>query len=59
MVGKPHQQRPDKDNFEKAFLDAVCEEDSHIWDGRETKLWSEEGAIQIIQAPDASALPSF
>ena len=41
----PHQSRPDKDNLEKAFLDAVCEEDSQIWDGRVTKLWGDEGRI--------------
>lgn len=45
MCGQPHQQRPDKDNLEKAFLDALLEEDSHIWDGRVTKLWAETGHI--------------
>lgn len=27
-VGQPHQQKPDKDNLEKALLDAVFDEDS-------------------------------
>ena len=45
--GKPHQQRPDVDNFLKAIFDAVFEEDSHIWDCRATKVWGREGQIII------------
>lgn len=47
MVGRPHQQKPDKDNLEKGFLDALCDEDEHIYDGRVTKLWSERGRIVL------------
>ncbi len=47
MNGKPHQQRPDVDNFLKAIFDAVFEEDSHIWDCRATKMWGREGQIII------------
>lgn len=47
MDGKPHQKRPDADNFWKALLDAVFEEDSHIWDARVTKVWGYEGQIKI------------
>lgn len=47
LCGQPHQQRPDKDNLEKAFLDALCESDCHVWDGRVTKAWWIKGAIQI------------
>lgn len=47
MAGKPHQTRPDKDNLEKAFLDAICKDDSHIWDGRVSKFWGYEGKIII------------
>ena len=47
MVGKPHQQKPDKDNLEKALMDAIYADDSHIWDSRVTKLWGEEGQIII------------
>ena len=47
MCGKPHQQKPDKDNLEKALLDAVFDEDSHVWDGRVTKIWGEKGQIVI------------
>ena len=47
MMYMPHQQTPDKDNLEKAFLDAVCEEDKHVWDGRVSKYWGEEGFIVL------------
>ncbi len=47
MNGKPHKQKPDKDNLEKAVLDALCEEDSYVWDGRVSKLWSYKGSIII------------
>ncbi|ROU13704.1 RusA family crossover junction endodeoxyribonuclease [Kluyvera ascorbata] len=47
MAGKPHQQKPDKDNLEKALLDAIFGEDSHIWDGRATKIWGETGKMII------------
>lgn len=47
MNGKPHQQKPDRDNLEKALLDAVFDEDCRVWDGRTTKLWGETGQIII------------
>lgn len=47
MDGKPHQSKPDKDNLEKALMDALFTDDSHIWDSRVTKLWGEEGQIII------------
>lgn len=47
MRGQPHQQRPDKDNLEKALLDAVFPEDCRVWDSRITKVWADEGAIEI------------
>ncbi len=47
MNGKPHQQKPDKDNLEKALLDAIFDDDCKIWDGRVTKLWGEVGKIVI------------
>jgi Holliday junction resolvase RusA-like endonuclease len=47
----PHQSRPDKDNLEKAFLDALLAEDCRVWDGRVTKLWidAEQGMIEIYR----------
>ncbi len=47
MIMQAHQTRPDKDNLEKALLDAIFEEDSHVWDGRVTKIWGTEGCIKI------------
>jgi Holliday junction resolvase RusA-like endonuclease len=47
MNGKPHRQTPDKDNLEKALLDALYDDDSHVWDGRITKIWGENGQIIV------------
>lgn len=47
MLGKPHQQRPDKDNLEKALLDAVYDEDCRVWDSRVSKLWGVKPMIAI------------
>lgn len=49
MNGKPHQQKPDKDNLEKALLDAIFDDDSRVWDGRVTKVWGEVGQIKITK----------
>lgn len=49
MDGQPHQVRPDKDNLEKALLDAVHKEDCAVWDSRVTKRWGEAGAIVITE----------
>lgn len=49
MKGTPHQQTPDKDNLEKAFLDALCPvSDAQVWDGRVSKIWGIKGKIVII-----------
>ena len=47
MDGQPHQQVPDKDNLEKALLDSLFKNDSHIWDSRVSKIWGREGKIII------------
>ena len=47
MFGKPHEQTPDKDNLEKAILNAVYGQDKSVWDGRVTKVWGVEGAIIV------------
>ena len=44
---RPHLQKPDVDNLFKALADAIYSDDSHIWDVRITKLWSETGMIEI------------
>ncbi|AMO48870.1 Endodeoxyribonuclease RusA [Enterobacter sp. FY-07] len=55
MNGKPHKSKPDKDNLEKALLDALFEDDSHVWDSRVTKLWGEVG--QVIIREDVLCAP--
>lgn len=47
MDGLPHQSRPDIDNLEKAFLDALCTDDSYVWDVHATKLWSRDPYIKV------------
>jgi len=47
MRGTPHQQVPDKDNLEKAVLDAIYKNDSHVWDGRVTKIWGDRGYLIV------------
>lgn len=42
-----HQQKPDKDNLEKALLDALMSEDKEIADSRITKLWCDRGRERI------------
>lgn len=54
MRGTIHQQKPDKDNLEKAWNDALHSDDSHIADSRITKLWADVGYIEIY----LDALPS-
>lgn len=49
MNGNPHQQKPDRDNMDKGLSDALCEEDSHLWDARITKLWAYKGSISIFK----------
>ena len=47
MFGQPHQQKPDIDNLIKAFFDCLLVEDSHIYDVRGTKYWSDAGSIEV------------
>jgi len=47
MLGMPHQTTPDKDNLEKALLDACYKQDSHVWDSRVIKRWGYTGQIII------------
>lgn len=47
MNGKPHEQRPDVDNFLKAIFDSVYSEDSGIYDVWSRKIWGESGAIVV------------
>lgn len=47
MEGQLHEQKPDRDNLEKALLDSVFGEDCNIADGRATKLWGKKDLIII------------
>lgn len=48
--GQPHQAKPDCDNMLKALMDALYEDDAHIWHCRITKVWGEIGQIIIREA---------
>ncbi len=45
--GHQNKRGPDKDNLEKALLDAIYGNDAHIWDGRVTKRWGRTGKIVV------------
>ena len=46
-TGAPHQAKPDLDNILKAILDAIFEDDAHIYKLSAEKLWAEKGGIQV------------
>lgn len=43
-----HQQRPDRDNYLKAFQDSFPFDDGFVWDGRTLKVWSDKPMIVIF-----------
>ena len=47
MNNEPHQQRPDLDNYLKAWKDSVYEEDAVVWKVKASKLWT-DGTGHII-----------
>ena len=47
MKGQPHRQRPDRDNIDKAILDALFKEDSGIYTGRLAKYWDDGQGARI------------
>lgn len=47
MNGQPHTVRPDLSNLQKALEDAVCKNDSHLWNIRAEKRWGVTGSIEI------------
>jgi len=47
MDGKPHRDKPDLDNIEKGFYDALLKDDSGIYKNTTAKYWSYEGKIVI------------
>ena len=48
MLGKPHQQKPDIDNINKAVMDALAKEDSFVYSVNCQKYWTETGKGMII-----------
>lgn len=57
LDGRPHEQVPDADNLLKALLDAVLDDDSHVWTITPAKVWSLTPGIFIERRPPAIALP--
>jgi len=49
MRDMPHQQKPDVDNFLKAFLDCLCKDDKFVWNVHCLKFWSDSGAIIVFE----------
>ena len=49
MCGKPHQQKYDLDNLCKALMDALFQDDSHIWKLSIEKIWGYTGEIRIYR----------
>ena len=47
MDGKPHQVKGDIDNYIKATLDCLADNDAYIWRVDATKIWGREGSITI------------
>lgn len=54
--GKPHLNRPDGDNLEKALFDSVFGEDSHMWAFAWEKRWAREGSITVEKFPGDGGL---
>lgn len=48
LLGQPHKQRPDCDNYLKSILDSFKVDDGYVWDGRTVKIWGTEGKIIIF-----------
>jgi Holliday junction resolvase RusA-like endonuclease len=45
--GKPHQNKPDIDNLQKAVLDCLAPSDAYIWHVDASKFWGTIGSIEI------------
>lgn len=46
-IGKPHKQTPDIDNLLKGLMDAIYEDDAHIWAVLAIKQWSDVPSIEV------------
>ena len=47
FTGQAHRQKPDRDNVDKAILDAIFKDDSVISDGRLSKRWDDGAGARI------------
>ena len=47
MNGLPHDGKGDVDNFLKALLDVLFDNDKDVWDVRIRKVWAKTGSIEI------------
>lgn len=52
MRGQPHQQKPDRDNLDKALMDALLPEDCTQWDAWITKYWADAGRVLVWNVTD-------
>ncbi|MCP6014317.1 RusA family crossover junction endodeoxyribonuclease [Klebsiella pneumoniae] len=55
-AGRPHQSKPDCDNMLKALMDALYEDDSHVWDCRITQIWARKGRSSLGNLYDPRSL---
>lgn len=47
LIGTLHRVKPDRDNIDKAILDALFKEDQGIASGTIKKVWAEESSLEI------------
>lgn len=47
MAGRPHRQKPDRDNIDKAILDSLFDKDEGIAFGTTAKYWDDGQGARI------------
>lgn len=47
MNGKPHKQKPDRDNLDKAVCDSLFLQDCGVWSGEQRKYWCFSGQERV------------
>lgn len=57
LIGMPHLNTPDFDNYLKALLDACLSNDSHIWTATPAKIWHPTGGIYIKRMKPIVSVP--
>lgn len=56
LLGQLHRQKPDRDNIDKALLDALYDEDSGIAAGSLRKEWGTEDRLTVTIEHERSAM---